>query len=478
MGRMRLIRRFLLVLAGSIPHLLGHTWLRAGEKPPNLLVVVSDDHGFGDVSWNTPGVVTPHLEQLAREGIRLDRFYVNPICSVTRAALLTGLATRRTGVNNASGLDRKYTLLSQRLHEAGYQTWLCGKWHLGGAPDSERTGAEYLPNARGFDHFYGHLHGAIDYASHRRKDRDELDWQRNGKPVEEAGFSTDLLADEMIRLIQNRDPARPFFGYLAFNAVHGPLQPPPGEPNATRRGGKRPLLLANLKHFDAALGRVLKSLEQAGVKDETLVLFFGDNGGQLSQGASNGDLRGEKGTVYEGGVRVPALVCWPGQLPAGKVSTDFACAMDVWPTLCEAAGLPAGRSVEEFDGRSVWKTWKTGDAVARPPFVMGIREHACFDPPWKLVQGAGRDGTTELFQIVDDPREARNVADQHPEIVAKLSQAVRAIPMGETGRRRRNRDAEGPNPPQQPDNRRKKRERAQPRGAESGAAGRDQEKPS
>jgi len=437
-------RWLLLVWSGLFG--LGAASLHAAPKRPNILLVVSDDHGFGDVSWNTPGVTTPNLDRLARAGVRLDRFYVNPICSVTRAALLTGLATRRTGVNNTSGLDRKYTLLSQRLHDEGYQTWLCGKWHLGGSPDSERNGPEFLPMARGFDHFYGHLHGAIDYTTHRRKDRDELDWQRNGKPVEEPGFSTDLLADEMIRLIQSRDKDRPFFGYLAFNAVHGPLQPPPGEKNANRRGGKRPLLLANLQYFDAALGRVIAALDKEGLNEETLILFFGDNGGQLSQGASNGDLRGEKGTVYEGGLRVPALVCWPGHLPAGKVSTDFACAMDVWPTLCEAVGLPAGRPIEEFDGRSVWPAWHTGEAVKRPPFVMGIRDNACFDAPWKLVRGAGRDGEVELFQLVDDPREERNVADQHPEVVARLSQAMRAIPEGETGRRRKPADAGNPRP--------------------------------
>jgi len=435
----------LLVLAGWAGALSGNSLVLAGSQAPNILLVVSDDHGFGDVSWQSPEVVTPNLERLARAGIRLDRFYSNPICSVTRAAVLTGLATRRTGVNNTSGLDRKYTLLPQRLREAGYQTWLCGKWHLGGAPDSERNGPEYLPMARGFDHFYGHLHGAIDYTTHRRKDRDELDWQRNGKPVEEEGFSTDLLADEMIRLIQSRDTSRPFFGYLAFNAVHGPLQPPPGEKNASRRGGKRTVLLANLKYFDAALGRVLAALEKEGVAQETLVLFCGDNGGQLSQGASNGELRGEKGTVSEGGLRVPALVCWPGQLPAGIVSNDFTCAMDVWPTLCEAAGLSPGRPIEEFDGRSVWQAWKTGESGKRPPFVMGIRDYACFDPPWKLVQGAGRDGAVELFQIVDDPREKQNVAEQHPEVVARLSQMLRAIPVGETGRRRKNVEAGMPN---------------------------------
>jgi arylsulfatase A-like enzyme len=443
--RPSICRWLLLALYGTL--VTGLAPLQADPKRPNILLVVSDDHGFGDVSWNTPGVATPNLERLARMGIRLDRFYANPICSVTRAALLTGLATRRTGVNNSSGLDRKYTLLPQRLHEAGYQTWLCGKWHLGGAPDSERNGPEYLPMARGFDHFYGHLHGAIDYTTHRRKDRDELDWQRNGKPVDEEGFSTDLLADEMIRLIQSRDKDRPFFGYLAFNAVHGPLQPPPGEKNANRRGGKRPLLLANLQYFDAALGRVIAALEKEGLQEETLVLFLGDNGGQLSQGASNGELRGEKGTVYEGGLRVPALVCWPGHLPAGRISTDFSCAMDVWPTLCEAVGLAPGRPPQEFDGQSVWQAWQTGEAGKRTPFVMGIREVACFDPPWKLVQGAGRDGEAELFHLVDDPNEKHNVADQNPEIVTRLTQALRSIPVGDSGRRRRNADAGAPRPP-------------------------------
>jgi arylsulfatase A-like enzyme len=138
-----------------------------GAERPHVMLVVSDDHGWGDVGWNSPEVRTPVLDRMAADGVRLDRFYANPICSVTRAALMTGMATLRTGVNNRRGLELQHRLLPQAFRDAGYQTWMCGKWHLGGSPDNQFSGPEYLPQSRGFDYFYGHLHGAIDYYTHQ-----------------------------------------------------------------------------------------------------------------------------------------------------------------------------------------------------------------------------------------------------------------------------------------------------------------------
>jgi arylsulfatase A-like enzyme len=221
-------------------------------------------------------------------------------------------------------------------------------------------------------------------------------------------------------MIRGRDPQRPFLLYLAFNAIHGPLQAPPAT-DITARGNRRELLLANLSHMDAAIGRVVATLQQQGLRDNTLIWFTGDNGGQLSQGASNGPLRGEKGGAFEGGLRVPALVSWPARFPAGQTSQQFMCAMDVLPTLCAAAAIPTGITMP-IDGVDVGESIRTGQAMPRPPFVMGARDVAVFRPPFKLVQAQGV--APMLFQLEEDPTEQHDVASQHPETVAELSKLV------------------------------------------------------
>ncbi len=398
---------------------------------PNVILLVSDDHGFGDVGWNNPSVKTPTIDGLARDGVRLDRFYANPICSVTRAAMLTGIATLRTGVNNTNGLDLRYRILPQAFRDAGYQTWMFGKWHLGGNADNAKSGEEYRPYRRGFDYFYGFLHGAIDYYDHTRKDLGQLDWQRNGTPVEEEGFTTDLLVDDAIRRLKERDTGKPFLMYLAFNAVHGPLEPPPSAKDLSRRE-KRPILTANLEHLDAGIARLLAVIDDAGLRESTIVLFFGDNGGQLSQGASNAPLRGEKGGVFEGGIRVPAAIRWPGVLRPSGPSAQFVSVMDLFPTLCAAAGIPTG--VEgPLDGVNLWPALASGTPVEHPAFVMGTREVACIRAPWKLVRPGG-NAAPMLFHLIDDPNETKDLAAEHPEIVEQLSKEIAAYGAGGRGR--------------------------------------------
>ncbi len=400
----------------------------------NVVIIVTDDHGFGDIGWNNPEVKSPHLDALARDGVRLDRYYANPICSVTRAALMTGIASAKTGVGNSTGLDLKYRILPQAFHDAGYQTWMCGKWHLGGPADSQRSGVEYYPHSRGFEQFYGHLGGAIDYFTHIRKDTGELDWQRNGRNVEEVGFSTDLLVEDAVRHIRERDSQRPFLLYLAFNAVHGPLQPPPSAPELSKRD-RRAVLLANLAHMDAAVGRLMSCLDDEGLHNDTLVLFCGDNGGQLNQGANNGPLRGEKGATFEGGIRVPAAIRLPGVLPKGVTTQQFLCAMDVFPTLCAAAGIPTGVD-EPLDGVDLWEALSQNEEQERPSFLMGNKDVACFAPPWKLIV-PGRGETPLLFNIVDDPKEQRDEAAAHPEIVAALTKEIPEMKRGGGGGKNR-----------------------------------------
>lgn len=412
----------------------------ADRPRPNVIVIVTDDHGFGDIGWNDPNIRTPTLDRLAAEGCRLDRFYANPICSVTRAALMSGVSTIRTGVNNRRGLPKTYRTLPQVFHDAGYATWMVGKWHLGGSEDNEFPTPDYLPHRRGFDHFYGHLHGAIDYWTHQRKDLGKLDWQRNGEPVDEKGFTTDLLTDEAIRLIDKRDASKPFLLYVAFNAVHGPLQPPPSAKDANRRD-RREILKANLTHMDSAVARIMKTIETQGIDRDTLLIFFGDNGGQLANGASNGSLRAEKGTTFEGGLRVPALVRWPGMIEPGQRSAQFMNVADVLPTVASATGISTGLPTD-MDGVDLWPAIKSGRVTDRPPFVMGFRDTAVFAPPWKLIS-PGRGETPMLFDVVNDPNETTDKSAENPEIVSRLSKIAAAARPGHGGNQ--GRDAEAAN---------------------------------
>lgn len=394
------------------------------ENRPNVVIIVADDEGWGDIGWNNPEVKTPNLNRLADEGVRLDRFYVNPICSVTRAALMTGMHTLRTGVENFSGLDLKYQTLPQALKDAGYQTWMCGKWHLGGDRENSLSGPEYLPTARGFDHHYGLLGGAVDYNTHMKPRTQELDWWRNGKPAEEKGYSTDLLANEAIGLIQKREMGRPFFLYLAFNAIHGPISAPPGVGDE-RQGRGRPTLLQAMTALDAAAGRVLEELDKQGIRKNTLVIFFSDNGGDLTKGSTNLSLREGKGTVFEGGIRVPGAMNWPGTLPAGQKSDQFFCVADLFPTILDVTGVKMG-STPNFDGRDLWPAFKTGQSIDHPVYFMGNKEVAVFRPPWKLITSLRGQGVSPmLFDVVTDPSEKTDVAGQHPEIVQELTAALK-----------------------------------------------------
>lgn len=400
-----------------------------GADRPNVVIIVSDDHGFGDIGWNNPEVETPVLNRLAADGIRLDRFYANPICSVTRAALMTGIATIKTGVNNRQGLDLKYRILPQVFHDAGYQTWMFGKWHLGGSEDNTFNTPEYMPQNRGFDYFYGHLHGAIDYYTHERKDLGKLDWQRNGKPVVEKGFSTDLLVDDARRMVMSRDKNRPFLLYLPFNAIHGPLQTPPSVKDGTaKRQERRKTMLANITHLDLAIGRLIHTIEQEGISRNTIVLFFGDNGGQLSNGAYNGELRGEKGGTFEGGIREPALIYWPGVIAPGQISQQFINVMDVLPTLTAAAGIDNGLK-QSIDGVDLWPALKSGKIEEHPPYVMGSRDTALFSGKWKMVN-PGQGQSPLLFDILNDPNEKNDIAAKNPEVVAQRSKELAALTGG------------------------------------------------
>jgi arylsulfatase A-like enzyme len=436
-------------------------------RPPNIVLIVADDLGWNDVGYHGSEIATPHVDRIAREGVELDRFYVQPTCSPTRASLLTGKSAMRLGVvrpiskYEELGLPLSERLLPEYLRDVGYQTFMAGKWHLGHA---ERR---YFPHERGFDSFYGHVCGGIGYWDHNHGGGH--DWQRDGTTVREEGYSTHLIADEAVRLLAERDPDRPTFLYVAFNAPHLPNEAPAEAlaRYADLEPPQRRAHAAMVSELDAAIGRILAALEAEGMRSETLVWFLSDNGGlnrsahsagmlwlvdtlvgvfgrplptaaleflrsNVEDGAAdNAPLRAGKMTVYEGGVRVPAAVWWPGRIEKGR-SEAFVTVQDVVPTVLEAAGVPANG----LDGTSKLDVLTTGASpVEHADYaVTALGDVAFYRGPWKLVLPASAnpfsDPTPRLYHFYEDPTESQDRAAQFPELVTELRAAAEAWPRG------------------------------------------------
>ena len=407
--------------------LLGTMAVSAAAPPrPNIVVILADD-----MNWNYPGfnggwALTPNLDRLVREGTSLKQFYVHAVCSPTRAAFLTGRYPFRNGMeerahgNDTAGLLPDERTLGEAMQAAGYRTALIGKWHLGNWYHRQ------LPRQRGFDHHYG-LYGAL--VSYYGKTRElTYDWHRNGATIREEGYTTDLFAAEFERVLAARDRGRPFFYYVPLNAIHGPDEAPKEllekyramlakDPDGLRANRQefRAVKYAMLERMDTAIGRMLAALEQEGVRDNTLVVFFNDNGGRQE----NPPFRGGKGETYEGGVRVPCVFHWPGQVPAGRTVDGLVHAVDLYPTLLRLAGGSLEQKLS-LDGADIWEAIARGAPVTRTEVVHSLPgedvetgEPSIRQGPWKLV---GR----ELFQIEQDPAEKDDLAAQHPEIVRRL----------------------------------------------------------
>ncbi len=441
----------------------GPSLLLAAERP-NVIVMVADDLGWNDVGFHGGDIDTPSLDRLADEGMELNRFYTTPICSPTRAALMTGRDPMRLGVAygvimpwHNIGIHPDEHFLPQSFLAAGYQTAMVGKWHLGHAQMT------YHPNNRGFEHFYGHLHTEVGFYP-PFSNLGGKDFQRNGTSIEDEGYETFLLADEVSRYIRERDTDKPFFVYMPFIAPHTPLDAPqelqdkyqdintdlaPARAKMTddtRRIAKltlqesaRPMYAAVVDGMDQAIGQVLDTLDREGITDNTIVLFFSDNGGAAYSvgGADNAPLRGGKGETFEGGIRVVSLIRWPGVIPAGEQMTQIMTAMDVFPTLAEAAEVDP-RNTRDFDGRSMWSAINEGTDMPREELVYFASETpiyghfnlTAFNDEWKLVQEIEQDQlattvTNHLFRIADDPYEYNNLAQAHPEVVDELSTKIR-----------------------------------------------------
>jgi arylsulfatase A-like enzyme len=413
----------------------------AAPSETNVVIFLADDLGWADVGYRGSEIETPAIDRLAREGVRLEHFYATPICSPTRSALVTGRDPLELGIAydqihpwyNAGLPPDAYTI-ADAFRAAGYQTGIVGKWHLG------HTQAHQLPSAHGFDHFHGHLHTNTDYYEHRREGGHDL--QENGTSVfEPKTYLTHIQEREAVRFIRERDKSRPFLLYVPFTAPHSPMQAPQEVIDRYQHlpaKNFRRIYAAMVQVMDEAVAGVLATLDAEGIAAETIVLFFSDNGGFLPYGADNRPLRGQKRQTFEGGIRVPAVIHWPGKLSAGGELDATTSVMDVFPTLAAAAGVPLDPGAA-FDGRNMWPAIsKSRPPESRPPLffvseipIPGLIHLAVIDGPWKLVQIV-REGQTEttvrslLFRIRDDPNEEKDLAAEHPELVNRLASEIRA----------------------------------------------------
>lgn len=411
--------------------------LTAG-RPPHILMIMADDLGWGDVGFHGGTVPTPHLDQLAAESLEFERFYVFPSCSPTRAAVLTGKMPHRLGISAPvrpidPGLPVDTPTLPAMLQQAGYHTAMIGKWHL-----SDSSSREQRPHHRGFDQFYGSYRTGIDYFT-RTNANGESDWWLNDEIIEESGYITHLQAAAGERLIRESDDI-PLFLFFAVHAPHSPQQAPTEtvERFSHLRGRNAPTYAAMVSEFDTAVGQLLTAIDESGQRDHTIVIFFSDNGGLRF--ADRGDFRGNKNTLYEGGIRAPFTVRWPGVTPAGATTTQLAVAMDLMPTLLAAAGVEIPESLVD-DGANLMPSLDGKTNFTRDPVVIGTHEYALVTPRWKLLESSG---ALELYDLTEDPSESRDLAAAEPEVVEALQQTLNAyvtpLPIFETrgNRQRRN----------------------------------------
>jgi arylsulfatase A-like enzyme len=380
----------------------------AQTTKPNVVIIIADDLGWNDIGTRNPKIVTPNLVKLAKEGVELQRFYGYPVCSPARAGLLTGVLPRRLGLVNIimpgqAGITKATPALPAKLKSAGYTTSLIGKWHLGNQNPS---------SAVGFEHFYGFMGGEVDYLKHTDM-RGKLDWQRDGKQIEESGYTTYLFADEASKQIRNRDKAKPFFLQVAFNAPHVELAAPEDLVAKHKSDG---LYGAVVEGLDVGIGRILTTLDEQGLRDNTLVIFVSDNGAPRRTG-SNAPLRGYKGSVDEGGIRTPAIVRWPKRVPAGVKLDQPIAIIDLFPSIAAALNLPLNAELK-IDGVNQWPAIAGGKTLPRPPFLVASSDIALFDGDWKLVETNA--GQRTLYNLKADISEAKDLLVTQPEQAAKL----------------------------------------------------------
>jgi len=419
MNRRNFLKKFAAIGGGGF--VLSNRTLQvyADTKRPNFVFILADDMGWAHAGYQGGDISTPNIDRLAQEGVQLNQFYVQPVCTPTRACLLTGRYSFKTGTvirfapKHKTGMLIDERTLAEALKEAGYWTVMLGKWHLG------QWEKEFLPNQRGFDHHYGHYNGVIDYYTHTRGG--VLDWHRNGRPLIEEGYSTFLIVSEAEKLIKTYDKSKPFFFYIPFNAPHGPRQAPQQViQKYEQRGYRNPDYAATVECLDAAIGRILDAIDKRGLRENTLVMFCSDNGGTKNPG--NEPLRGYKSSYLEGGIRVPAVISWPGSLKAGKIVNEPLHIVDIYPTFVKLAGGSLAQPLA-LDGKDAWPTIAEGKSTPHEEIVYGLGAIRRGD--WKLIEGdveyyGWKAEVTQLYNIREDPYEKNNLVEKFPDKVKEL----------------------------------------------------------
>ena len=405
------------------------------NSQPNIVVLFSDDAGFADFGFQPncrPDMkkLTPHIDSIAAHGVRFSNAYMaGCVCSPSRAGLMTGRYQQRFGHDNnippgymKGGLPLTETFLPKRLQKLGYKTSLIGKWHLG-YPD------KYQPNKRGFDWFYGCLQGSRSYFPMDRPTPHRV-FLDNTKPTPEKGYITDRIGDAACKFIrESRD--KPFFIFVSFTAPHGPLQAKPGDLKLLDKiqNQRRRKYAGLVKAMDDNVGKILKAIDEAGIADKTLVVFTNDNGGQTRTGANNAPLRGAKGSLWEGGVRVPMAMRWPGKIKKGSVIDSPVISLDFAPTIINAGGgkvqpdwkldgvdlgdVLTGKS-KKLDNRTLfWRRQGSGKMISAR------------SGKWKLMRDrANPSSKPQLFDLSTDIGESRDLSEEHPQQVKTLMAAI------------------------------------------------------
>jgi arylsulfatase A-like enzyme len=417
----------------------------AADKP-NIVVILADDLGNADLGYRGSKIKTPNIDTLAMQGVRFESYYGCPLCTPSRAALMTGRYPMRYGLqtlvifpSHKYGLPTEERTLPQALKEAGYATYMCGKWHLGHADK------KYWPQNRGFDHFYGNVVGEVDYFT---KDRGGVvDWQRNGTFLKEEGYYMDLIGNEAVKLIDGHDNGKPMFLYFASLAPHAPYQAPKADIDLYKdvfADETKRTYAAMITSLDRQVGRIVAALEQKGMRENTLIFFTTDNGGATSAlfatgarspeereesggvalgakpPASNAPFTGGKGTLKEGGVRLPAFANWPSKIKPGVVNEPLH-HVDVMPTLLALAG-GKGDPAKPFDGKDATATVLSGEPSPHDDILLNVElfRGAIRKGNWKLIKTAVMPGKIELFDLEKDPGEQHNLAGRNPELVKDL----------------------------------------------------------
>ena len=394
---------------------------------PNIIWIMADDLGYGDLGcYGAEDIPTPHIDSIAASGVRCETFYAAAsTCSPSRASILSGRYPHELGIGGAlmgeGGMPGDVVTIAEILKSAGYTTGLIGKWHLGYEGDM-------LPNRQGFDSFYGHRGGKIDYFTHRDtaqkipgSKEGKHDFYENEKEIFPEGYSTDLFTDRAVSFVEEHKQ-EPFFLFLSYNAPHyarpGVLQAPESyrkkfdQPNPNKQ---RPIYAAMVNCMDDGIGKLLEAVKRNGLDDNTLIVFVSDNGGDPSNGGYNTPFSGMKWSLKEGGIRVPMIIRWPGKLPAGKTNREIVHMIDMLPTMVAAADLtvPPAAQVRGSDMLPVLK----GEATA-PERPLFFGKDTVLLGKWKLSKAT-------LYDLEADPQEKSDLAAAHPEVVAKLQALLR-----------------------------------------------------